>query len=1165
MENLSAAEISALSTSQLAALTQAQAAAISAAGGFAELNNAQIKGLNAAAIAAVPADVVDNLSAGDVAMLTNEQLAALSDSQKSAIAIAGGLGALSASQFNTIGISGINSPEQASLLADTLNTTNRVNTFEEVSNLASAVLSVFNAASGATGVPTLAELALLGATTVTDLNEAQAAIRATADDGSEVDSLSELLALAATNNNDEPTGAITLGGALIQGQTLTAVSTLADLDGLGPFSYQWQTAVNNSTIDIPGANAETFTLTQAQVGQIVNVLVTYTDGRGNLERVSSTNTDSVADIDDSGTISTISGTAAQGQTLIAGAITDPDGGVTGITYQWQADGIDISGATSNTVVLSQNEVGKVIRVIATYTDAQGTGKTVTSAVTSAVVNIDDPGSIGAITGTASQGQTLTAGSITDADGGVTGITYQWQADGVDISGATNNTLVLSQNEVGKVIRVIATYTDALGSGKTTVSAVTSAVADIDDAGTIGAIIGTATQGQTLTAGTIADPDGGVTGITYQWQADGINISGATSNSVVLSQNEVGKLIRVIATYTDAQGTGKTVTSAVTSAVVNVDDPGTIGAIVGNATQGQTLTAGAITDPDGGVTGITYQWQADGVNIGGATSNSVVLSQSEVGKAIRVIATYTDALGNGKTATSAVTSAVADIDDPGSIGAITGTATQGQTLTVGAVTDPDGGVTGITYQWQADGVDIGGATNNTLVLSQNEVGKLIRVIATYTDAQGSGKTATSAVTSAVVDIDDAGSISAITGTATQGQTLAAGSITDPDGGVTGITYQWQADGVNISGATNSTLVLSQNEVGKLIRVIATYTDAQGSGKTATSAATSAVVDIDDAGSIGAISGTASQGQTLTAGAVTDSDGGVTGITYQWQADGVNISGATNNTLVLSQNEVGKLIRVIATYTDAEGSGKTATSAVTSAVADIDDAGSIGAITGTATQGQTLTAGAITDPDGGVTGITYQWQADGVNISGATNNTLVLSQNEVGKLIRVIATYTDAQGSGKTATSAVTSAVVDIDDAGSIGAITGTATQGQTLAAGSITDPDGGVTGITYQWQADGVNISGATNNTLVLSQNEVGKLIRVIATYTDAQGSGENGHLGSHQCRGRYRRCRHHRSHYRHCYPRPNLDRRCRHRSRWWGHRHHVSVAGGWRGHQRCDQ
>ena len=88
---------------------------------------------------------------------------------------------------------------------------------------------------------------------------------------------------------------------------------------------------------------------------------------------------------------TITGTPREDEVLTANtdAIDDEDG-IGTYTYQWQADGVDIAGATNATYTLTQAEVGKVITVVAVHTDALGTVENpITSAATTAVVNVND--------------------------------------------------------------------------------------------------------------------------------------------------------------------------------------------------------------------------------------------------------------------------------------------------------------------------------------------------------------------------------------------------------------------------------------------------------------------------------------------------------------------------------------------------------------------------------------------------------------------------------------------------------------------------------------------------------------------------------------------------------------------------------------------------------
>ncbi|MDF0494637.1 DUF4082 domain-containing protein [Bradyrhizobium yuanmingense] len=178
------------------------------------------------------------------------------------------------------------------------------------------------------------------------------------------------------------------------------------------------------------------------------------------------------------------------------------------------------------------------------------------------------------------------------------------------------------------------------------------------------VSGTPTQNQILTA-TVNDADGVPGTVTYQWQrsTNGTtwsNITGATASTLTLGQAQVGNFIRVTAFYTDQLGSSETPVSAATATkVANVNDVGLV-TINGTATQNQTLTA-SVTDPDGVPASITYLWQssADGstwTNLA-ATTSSLILDSSLVGKRIRVNATYTDLLDASENATSAATATV----------------------------------------------------------------------------------------------------------------------------------------------------------------------------------------------------------------------------------------------------------------------------------------------------------------------------------------------------------------------------------------------------------------------------------------------------------------------------------------------------------------------------
>ena len=69
-----------------------------------------------------------------------------------------------------------------------------------------------------------------------------------------------------------------------------------------------------------------------------------------------------------------------------------------------------------------------------------------------------------------------------------------------------------------------------------------------------------------------------------------------------------------------------------------------------------------------------------------------------------------------------------------------------------------------------------------------------------------------------------------------------------------------------------------------------------------------------------------------------------------------------------------------------------------------------------------------------------------------------------------------------------------------AVTGTATNGSTLSSNTATFTGDATIVRTYQWFAGGVQISGAINASYVLTSAEVGKVITVRVTGTNAAGS-----------------------------------------------------------------
>jgi hypothetical protein len=281
------------------------------------------------------------------------------------------------------------------------------------------------------------------------------------------------------------------------------------------------------------------------------------------------------------------------------------------------------------------------------------------------------------------------------------------------------------------------------------------------------------------------------------------------------------------------------------------------------------------------------------------------------------------------------------------------------------------------------------------------------------------------------------VPAISGTATQGQTLSTSNGTWTNS-PSSYAYHWEdcsssgGSCTSISGATSSSYTLASGDVNHTVRAVVTASNAGGS-TSATSAQTALVSSPPPAAPVNTalptISGTATQGQTLSTSNGTWS-GSPTGYAYQWQdcnssgASCTNVSGATSSSYTLTSADVGQTMRIVVTAANTAGS-MAATSAATSPVAApppaAPSATAAPTMSGSTVQGQMLssTNGTWT---GSPTSYTYAWQdcdSSGnscTNIAGASSRSYTLATGDVGHTMRLVVAASNAGGSGSSSSAA-----------------------------------------------------------------------------------------------------------------------------------------------------
>jgi hypothetical protein len=278
-------------------------------------------------------------------------------------------------------------------------------------------------------------------------------------------------------------------------------SAIMDDDGMGNVQVQWQISKDGETwMNLTGAVHQSFTPREAHVGERLRVQISYVDGQGNLETLTSPPSTKVQNVNDKPIGSPqLAGNAREEDALVVDTslIADEDGvGIYAIIWQrsstkteWQA----FPESVGEVLQLSQAHVGYSYRAVVSYVDSHGTRELLITNPSETVVNVDDPveGEV-LLAGEASEGKVLTANTarVSDEDG-IASMTVGWESskDGRTwraIETGSNSQLRLSQALVDKQVRARVSVVDTFGIETVIFSQATNTVKNVNNkpAGTI---------------------------------------------------------------------------------------------------------------------------------------------------------------------------------------------------------------------------------------------------------------------------------------------------------------------------------------------------------------------------------------------------------------------------------------------------------------------------------------------------------------------------------------------------------------------------------------------------------------------------------------------------------------------------------------------------------
>ena len=674
--------------------------------------------------------------------------------------------------------------------------------------------------------------------------------------------------------------------------------------------------------------------------------------------------------------------------------------------------------------------------------------TASADVTVQVVNVNELGMASLSTDESAIGETITA-SIADPDGEVSNAAWSWARSGADgwdtISGANEASYTPSAADIGHRLQATASYDDAAGPGQEVSAATANPVRNeppqfASDSETR-EVPENAASGATVGTPVVAtDPNGN----DIAYSGSGSAHFGVDPNTGQISVAEGANLDHEAApshtlTITATDSHDDDAETTVTVNVVNVEEPGAV-TLSHDELRADVVITAILTDPDGSVSGETWQWSRSDEPIGGATSNSYTVTADDVGHALNAAVRYDDGHGSSKSAQATTASRVGNdapafpsasiqraIDENAPVGSAAGEPV--------AATDPNGdpltySLTGSdAFSVQADGTVVSSAQLD------HEAATSHTVSLTATDAHGAAGHTT--VTITVNNLDETGALSLSNAAPKVGDAVMA-TLSDPDGEPSEVAWQWQrGDGTgwtDIAAATSASYTVESADIGHLLRVNVSYADPQGPGKIASAQTGNAVANdpptfatadpmnaaVAENAPLGAFVGQPLQATDPNDDPLNFSLSGTDADTFS-----VDAGGRITMTAV-PDYEARSSYQVTATVSD-PASGSDAIT-VNVAVQNVEEPGSVAFDTDASPEVNIRLTAALDDPDGSVMAEAWQWQSSGsasgpwADVSEATNAAYTPTTADVHRYLRATVSYMDGHGDNVDTASAISAFAV-----------------------------------------------------------------------------------------------------------------------------------------------